>query len=117
MGYLTTHILDAAQGCPAAGVRIELYDVGSGEAKFLAEAVTNSDGRCDEPILGENSFAAGVYELRFHIGNYFKAVGIGLPDPVFLDVVPIRFGMASPDDHYHVPLLVSPYAYSTYRGS
>ncbi len=117
MGNLTTHVLDSANGCPAEGVRIELFGV-TGEAMTpLGEATTNDDGRCDQPILDGDAFTAGIYELRFHVGAYFASKNINLPDPSFLDVVPIRFGVAAPGDHYHVPLLVSPYAYSTYRGS
>ncbi|MBT3991805.1 MAG: hydroxyisourate hydrolase [Rhodospirillaceae bacterium] len=117
MGFLTTHILDSAHGCPAAGVRVELYRISDSEAALVLEAVTNADGRCDEPLLEDADFSVGTYELRFHIGDYFAAKGIDLPSPAFLDVVPLRFGIAEPEDHYHVPLLVSPYSYSTYRGS
>ena len=117
MGYLTTHVLDSAHGCPAAGVRIELYRISGSDGEHVIEAMTNDDGRCDNPILLESDFAVGVYELRFHIGDYFQGKGGDLPSPAFLDIVPIRFGIASPEDHYHVPLLVSPYSYSTYRGS
>ncbi|MFP6711631.1 MAG: hydroxyisourate hydrolase [Rhodospirillales bacterium] len=117
MGFLTTHVLDSAHGCPAAGVRIELYRVSGSEADHVLDATTNEDGRCDNPILKDDDFTVGSYELRFHIGDYFKARGVDLPSPAFLDIVPIRFGIASPEDHYHVPLLVSPYSFSTYRGS
>jgi 5-hydroxyisourate hydrolase len=115
MGRLTTHVLDTALGRPAAGLTIELYRVGASEDR-LAVATTNADGRLDRPILEGATFSAGVYELRFHAGAYLKA-GNRLPDPPFLDVVPIRFGIASPEEHYHVPLLLSPFGYSTYRGS
>ena len=115
MGRLTTHVLDTALGRPAAGLTIELYRLGGGEER-LAVATTNADGRIERPILDGDAFRAGVYELRFHAGAYLKA-GNRLPDPPFLDIVPIRFGIASPEEHYHVPLLLSPYGYSTYRGS
>jgi len=115
MGRLTTHVLDTALGRPAAGLTIELYRLGGGEER-LAVAKTNADGRIDRPILEGEAFRAGVYELRFHAGAYLEAAH-RLPDPPFLDIVPIRFGIASPEEHYHVPLLLSPYGYSTYRGS
>lgn len=115
-GYLTTHVLDTARGCPAAGMRITLYSL-SGEGKrALATAVTNADGRTDTPILPQQEFAPGIYELLFHVGDYHAATGQVSGDLPFLDTVPVRFGMAE-EAHYHVPLLVSPYSYSTYRGS
>ena len=117
MGRLTTHVLDTAHGCPAAGVRIDLFAVGSGPQRSFAGACTNADGRCDAPLLEGAALASGVYELRFHAGDYFRARGADLPDPAFLDVVTIRFGIADAGQHYHVPLLISPYSYSTYRGS
>ena len=116
MGRLTTHVLDTASGKPAAGVTIELYRIGKNDERLTA-ATTNADGRMDRPLLEGDAFVAGVYELRFHAGDYLRAAGTALPDPAFLDVVPIRFGVASAGDHYHVPLLLSPYGYSTYRGS
>jgi 5-hydroxyisourate hydrolase len=115
-GFLTTHVLDTARGCPAAGVRIELFRLGPGGRERVAETVTNADGRTDSPILPTALFAAGVYELVFHAGDYLRATGQAGAAPLFLDAVPIRFGMAE-DAHYHVPLLLSPYGYSTYRGS
>lgn len=115
MGRLTTHVLDTALGRPAAGLGIELFRLGV-EAERLAVATTNADGRVDAPLIEGAAFVAGVYELRFHTGAYLRASG-ALPEPPFLDVIPIRFGVASPDGHYHVPLLLSPYGYSTYRGS
>jgi 5-hydroxyisourate hydrolase len=115
MGRLTTHVLDTAKGRPAAGLEIELFRLGSGEERVTA-ATTNSDGRVDRPLLEGADFVPGVYELRFHAGDYLKGHG-HLPHPLFLDVIPIRFGIASADEHYHVPLLLSPYGYSTYRGS
>lgn len=115
MGRLTTHVLDTASGRPAAGLKIELLRVG--EAAPLKAIRTNADGRADAPLLEGETFAAGQYELRFHAGEYLRAAGVTLPDPAFLDVIPIRFGIADPAAHYHVPLLLSPYGYSTYRGS
>jgi 5-hydroxyisourate hydrolase len=114
MGRLTTHVLDTASGKPAAGVRVELRR--DGEAATLAEGATNADGRMDQPLLEGASFKPGRYELTFHVGDYFRAQGMALADPAFLDVIPLRFSIAE-DAHYHVPLLVSPYGYSTYRGS
>ena len=115
-GYLTTHVLDTARGRPADGLKIALYRVaGAGRVK-IAEAVTNADGRTDAPILPEGSFATGVYELVFFAGAYLDRVGALGGEPRFLDEVPIRFGMDEAT-HYHVPLLLSPFGYSTYRGS
>lgn len=118
-GYLTTHVLDTARGVPAAGMRIELWrvDAAGDRRERLAEARTNDDGRVDGPLLSGGAFTAGTYELVFAVGEYFAGAGIALPQPPFLDRVPIRFGVADPEVHYHVPLLVSPWAYSTYRGS
>mgnify|MGYP001767637426 CR=1 FL=1 len=115
MGRLTTHVLDTATGRPAAGLRIELYRLGG--ASPLRTIHTNADGRADGPILEGEAFTAGQYELRFHAGDYLRAAGEKLPKPAFLDVIPIRFGIADATAHYHVPLLLSPYGYSTYRGS
>lgn len=115
-GFLTTHILDTARGCPAAGVRIELYRLSGDSRKALGELVTNSDGRTDTPILAKGEMEVGTYELVFHMGAYFS----DLPqteDIPFVDIVPIRFGIANSQEHYHVPLLASPYSFSTYRGS
>lgn len=114
MGRLTTHVLDTASGKPAAGVRVVLRR--DGEAAPLAEGATNADGRMDKPLLEGAAFKAGHYELTFHVGDYFRASGAKLANPAFLDVIPLRFSIAD-DTHYHVPLLVSPYGYSTYRGS
>lgn len=116
-GYLTTHVLDTARGCPAAGLRIVLFRLSSAGPEALAEMVTNADGRTDAPILPQGDFAAGRYELVFFAGDYLRATGQAGDDPLFLDEVPIRFGMSDPGAHYHVPLLLSPYGYSTYRGS
>ncbi|MEQ8430381.1 MAG: hydroxyisourate hydrolase [Roseovarius sp.] len=115
-GYLTTHVLDTARGRPAAGMTVELYRI-EGEKRSLVRALqTNSDGRTDEPILPEAEFQVGTYELVFHAGDYIDARFSPPDSPRFLDEVPIRFGM-SEAVHYHVPLLVSPFGYSTYRGS
>jgi len=115
-GYLTTHVLDTAKGCPAAGMTVELYRI-EGEKRSLVRALqTNADGRTDEPILPEAEFETGTYELVFHAGDYIDARFSPPESPRFLDEVPIRFGMAE-EVHYHVPLLVSPFGYSTYRGS
>ena len=116
-GYLTTHVLDTARGCPAKGIRIALYAVSGNSHRKIAETVTNEDGRTDAPILPAGDFATGTYELVFFCGDYLRATGLAGDDPLFLDEVPIRFGMSDPGAHYHVPLLLSPYGYSTYRGS
>jgi len=113
-GRLTTHVLDVSAGKPAAGMALTLRR--TGEPIPLAERVTNEDGRVDGALLDEATFRPGRYELEFHVAAYFRAGGTMLPEPPFLDVVVIRFGLAE-DSHYHVPLLVSPFAYSTYRGS
>jgi len=116
-GRLTTHVLDLAQGRPAAGVRIELFRLRAQERQLVVGAETNADGRCDRPLLAGEALRPGTYELAFHVGAYFAAAGVALPEPRFLDVVPVRFGIAAADQHYHVPLLISPFGYSTYRGS
>jgi 5-hydroxyisourate hydrolase len=113
MPHLTTHVLDTASGKPAAGVRVVLRR--PDEPAVLAEATTNADGRVDEPLLDGDAFKAGVYEIAFHVGDYFRAQGAAT-DPGFLDVIPVRFAAAAGSD-YHLPLLISPYGYSTYRGS
>ena len=115
MGRLTTHVLDTASGKPAAGLKIELFR--AGQDAPLKVIRTNADGRADAPLLESGDFTSGQYELRFHAGEYLRAGGAALPDPAFLDVIPIRFGIADPAAHYPVPLLLSPYGYSTYRGS
>ncbi len=117
MGRLTTHVLDTSAGRPAAGVRVELYRLGDGGRERLADVTTNDDGRCDAPLLEGDGFRTGEYELCFHAGAYFQSAGVALPEPTFLDTVPIRFGIAEAGQHYHVPLLISPFGYSTYRGS
>jgi 5-hydroxyisourate hydrolase len=116
-GWLTTHVLDTARGRPAAGVAVELWrlDAGGEHRTLLTTATTNADGRTDRPLLASGELEVGVYELVFAVGAYFAAVAA--PQPPFLDRVPVRFGVADPATHYHVPLLVSPWAYSTYRGS
>ena len=115
-GFLTTHVLDTARGCPGDGIGILLFRVSGNAHTKIAEAVTNSDGRTDAPILTEAKFKIGTYELIFQTGDYLRRTGQAGNDPLFLDQVPIRFGM-NEDSHYHVPLLLSPYGYSTYRGS
>lgn len=115
MGQLTTHILDTAQGVPAAGVDIRLYALG-GERLLQASAVSNADGRSEYPLLEDDTMQTGEYELEFDVGPYFKAQGVEAGRPAFLDTVVIRFAVHE-DEHYHVPLLVSPWSYSTYRGS
>ena len=117
MAGLTTHVLDTAAGRPAAGLRIELFRLQDGQREKLKEAVTNGDGRCDAPLLGPAETTPGCYELLFHAGAYLEQCGVSLPDPKFLDEIPIRFGIADETAHYHVPLLLSPFGYSTYRGS
>lgn len=116
MGRLTTHVLDTALGRPAKGLKIELWSLG-GTPEHLSSHETNADGRVDGPILADDVFATGTYELRFMAGDYLKTTGQVLPAPLFLDIIPIRFGIADKDAHYHVPLLLSPFGYSTYRGS
>ena len=118
MGRLSTHVLDIASGRPAHGVAIELYRIGDdGAHHLLARARTNADGRTDAPLLADAAFLTGSYELVFAIGDYFRANGAIPAGPGFLDQVPIRFQMTDPDGRYHVPLVCSPWAYSTYRGS
>lgn len=116
MGKLTSHVLDTAHGVPAAGMVIGVWRVDGGDEQ-LKSVTTNSDGRTNEPLLVGDEFACGQYELRFHVAGYFRAKGVDLPNQPFLDVVPVSFGISDPDAHFHVPLLVSPYGYSTYRGS
>ena len=116
-GWLTTHVLDTARGCPAEGLRIVLYRIEAQGSETLAEMTTNADGRTDAHILPADRFATGTYELVFHAGDYLRATGQAGAEPLFLDQVPIRFGMADAQAHYHVPLLLSPYGYATYRGS
>ena len=115
MGRLTTHILDTAHGCPAAGVDIRLFALGE-RRQLRARAVSNVDGRTDKPLLDDEAMKTGTYELEFDIGDYFRAGDAPVAEPAFLDTVVIRFSIMA-DEHYHVPLLVSPWSYSTYRGS
>ncbi len=112
MGKLTTHVLDTAKGKPAAGLKIEVW----GET-LLKSIHTNADGRAGAPLLEGDDFKAQHYELRFFVGDYLRAQGEPLPEPLFLDVIPIRFGISDPMQHFHVPLLLSPFGYATYRGS
>ncbi len=116
MGRLTTHVLDIANGCPGAGIRIELFRPGADEQP-LASTTTNADGRCDAPLLEGDAFTPVEYELVFHAGDYFNGKGQSDGEQRFLDRVVIRFGVNDADEHYHVPLLLSPFGYSTYRGS
>lgn len=112
MGKLTTHVLDTALGRPAAGLRIEVW-----RESLIKSIVTNADGRADAPLLEGAAFTAGQYEVRFFAGDYLRGLNLKLVEPLFLDVIPIRFGIADASQHFHVPLLLSPFGYSTYRGS
>ena len=116
-GWLTTHVLDTARGCPAARLTITLYRLEGARRVELARMLTNDDGRTDQPILPKERFVPGHYELVFAAGDYLRASGQAGAEPLFLDEVPIRFGISEATAHYHVPLLLSPYGYSTYRGS
>ena len=117
MGRLTTHVLDTANGTPGHGMSITLHKIVDIQRETLKKVVTNDDGRCDQPLLEGASLTPGVYELDFAAGDYFRALGARVPEPAFVDVVTLRFGIADGGAHYHVPLLVSPWSYSTYRGS
>ncbi len=112
-GRLSTHVLDNVRGGPAAGIRVALYEIGTSARALIVTTLTNADGRTDAPLLGGGPLRIGTYELQFTIGDHFT----GVADPPFLDVIPIRFSIAEPEGHYHVPLLVTPWSYSTYRGS
>jgi 5-hydroxyisourate hydrolase len=116
-GRLTTHVLDTTSGQPGAGLVVELFRIEDEARRRLARLTTNADGRTPEPLLAGADLLRGTYELVFHVGDYFRERGLALAEPAFLDEVPVRFGIADPARHYHVPLLVSPYGYSTYRGS
>ncbi len=116
-GYLSTHVLDTARGAPAQGLRIELFRITDTGRTLLTVMTTNADGRTDGPILPADEFATGTYELLFHVGAYLDACATPPETPRFLDLIPIRFGISEPGAHYHVPLLLSPFGYSTYRGS
>ena len=117
MGRLSTHVLDTMHGKPAGGMEIALYAVEGDRRRLLKTGMTNGDGRTDAPLLAGEAYRPGEYELVFQVGPYFRSQGVALPQPAFLDAVPVRFAMADADGHYHVPLLVSPWSYSTYRGS
>lgn len=117
MGKLTTHVLDTMHGSPAAGMAVRLYRLEAGEPRLLQVLTLNADGRADGPLLEGASFQPGRYRLVFEVADYFRARRVTLPEPAFLDEVPLDFGIADPQAHYHVPLLASPWSYSTYRGS
>ena len=116
-GRLTTHVLDTMAGRPAAGIAVSLFRLAGGERQAVIATKTDADGRCGAPLLENDAMTAGTYELYFQVADYFTSRNVELPDPPFLDVVPIRFGIGDVSAHYHVPLLISPYGYSTYRGS
>lgn len=117
MSALTTHVLDTSLGVPAAGVKVKLYKINDSELTLITEAITNFDGRTDSPLLSESEMAMGKYQLVFEMENYFLNTQNSLSKPLFLSEIPIQFGISDPTSHYHVPLLVSPFSYSTYRGS
>lgn len=117
-GRLSTHVLDVHGGMPAAGVAIELWELSqAGRDRLIVRTITNADGRTDRPLIADRPLPIGTYELRFSTAAYFAGRGVALPDPPYLDVVPIRFSIAEPEGHYHVPLVMTPWSYSTYRGS
>ena len=116
-GKLSTHVLNTHIGKPGAGVAIQLFSVAAGSRTLIKNATTNQDGRTDEPLLLGDALKVGVYELDFHAGDYYRALGVALPNPAFVDVVTLRFGLADADANYHVPLVCTPWSYSTYRGS
>lgn len=116
-GRLTTHVLDTATGLPAAGLQVDLFRLNGEEPILTVTATTNADGRCDAPLLAGDGMVAGIYQLVFAAGDYFRARGLLLAEPLFLDLIPLRFGISEPARHYHVPLLLSPFGYTTYRGS
>jgi 5-hydroxyisourate hydrolase len=117
MGKLTTHVLDTMNGCPAAGMAVSLYRLEAGGAVALKQIRLNDDGRADQPLLADAALLPGRYRLVFSVSPYFRGRGVALPEPPFLDEVPLDFGIADASLHYHVPLLASPWSYSTYRGS
>ena len=118
MGHLSTHVLDTMHGRPAAGMHVTLQRIDGAQVETLRQVVLNQDGRTDGgPLLASSGMAAGHYRLLFEVGAYFRALGVALPEPAFIDTVPVDFGIADADASYHVPLLVSPWTYSTYRGS
>jgi 5-hydroxyisourate hydrolase len=116
-GRLTTHVLDTMHGRPAAGLTVALFRISGDDRELVTTTKTNSDGRCDAPLLSGDAMRPGFYELVFEVAAYFREAGVALEDPPFLDRIPLRFGLSNAGQHYHVPLLVSPFAYSTYRGS
>ena len=116
-GRLTTHVLDTAHGRPAAGMSLSLFRLAGADRQLVRRTQTNADGRCDAPLLTGDEMRVGIYEIVFETAEYFKKAGAAMSDPPFLDVVPIRFGLGDASAHYHVPLLVSPWSFSTYRGS
>lgn len=116
-GHLTTHVLDTATGRPGAGIAYRLYRLDGASRSLVAEGRTNGDGRADQPLLTPKTIAPGPYALQYDVADYHRSIGLTLLDPPFLDVVELRFGISALDQHYHVPLLLSPYGYSTYRGS
>ena len=117
MGILTTHVLDTMNGCPAAGLHVALFRIEGDSARLLRTLALDADGRAGGPLLEGDAFQAGRYRLEFELGDYFRARGVALPEPAFLERVPLEFGVADAASHYHVPLLASPWSYSTYRGS
>jgi 5-hydroxyisourate hydrolase len=117
MARLSTHVLDTSRGTPAQGLVIDLHALRNGERRHLKTVATNQDGRTDDPLLSGERIEPGVYELTFHAGDYFRRAGVEIADPPFLDEVVVRFGIADSAGNYHVPLLLAPYGYSTYRGS
>lgn len=117
MGKLSTHVLDTVHGLPAQDVAIDLFRISGDKRTLIKQTRTNNDGRCDSPLMEGDTFLTGTYELVFHAGDYFARRGINLPEPRFVDRVILRFGIANQDENYHVPLLVSPWSWSTYRGS
>jgi 5-hydroxyisourate hydrolase len=116
MGQLTTHVLDISAGQPAAGIRIEVHELSAASPTLLVSVATGKDGRCTAPLLAGAAFRAGRYAMTFYLADYFRARGLALPEPAFIEDAVIRIGIAHAEQHYHVPLLVSPWSYSVYRG-
>jgi 5-hydroxyisourate hydrolase len=116
MGQLTTHVLDISAGLPAAGLQIEVHEWRADSAALLASITTGKDGRAPAPLIAGEAFRAGRYTLTFHVASYFRSRGVVLPEPAFIEDAVIRIGIAHPDQHYHVPLLIAPWSYSVYRG-
>jgi 5-hydroxyisourate hydrolase len=117
MGKLTTHVLNLATGIPAAGMRVNLHEEGVSPPRLVAETLTNGQGRCPQPLLEGPALRVGRYALTFHVADYFRAAGVPVTEPPFLDTVVINFGIADAGQDYHIPLLITPWSYSTYRGS